>query len=60
MNSFEMSTEAPLAADGGLRAPECPGDDPYRTLDELMLVVEALCPVWPERETFVDGGKMLL
>ena len=50
-----------MAAGGGLCAPACGGDDdPYRTLDELMVVVEALCPVWPERETFVDGGKMLL
>jgi hypothetical protein len=28
-------------------------DDPYRVLDDLMAVIEALCPVWPPRE--IDG-----
>ena len=60
MNSSKKSTEALLAADGGVRAPLRVDEDPYRTLDDLMVVVEALCPVWPERGTFVDGGKMLL
>jgi hypothetical protein len=35
-----------------LRAP-VPSEDPYRVLDDLMAVVEALCPVWPPRE--IDG-----
>ena len=26
--------------------------DPYETLDDLMTVVEALCPEWPRREPF--------
>jgi len=60
MNSCAKSTEAPLAGDGGLRVPASSGADPFRTLDELMAVVEILCPVWPQREAFVDGGKMLL
>ena len=30
-------------------------DDPYRVLDDLMTVIEALCPVWPPREI---GGPM--
>lgn len=40
---------------GGGTAPHTPVlvDDPYRVLDDLMAVVEALCPVWPPRE--VDG-----
>ena len=38
----------------------CIEEDPYRALDDLMAVVEVLCPVWPPREGFVDGGKMLL
>jgi hypothetical protein len=29
-------------------------------LDDLMAVVEALCPVWPRRDTFVADGRMLL
>lgn len=60
MNSYAKSAEAPLAGDGGLPAPAYGGEDPYRTLDDLMAVVEALCPVWPERDVFVDGGRMLL
>jgi hypothetical protein len=32
-----------------------PVDDPYRVLDDLMAVIEALCPVWPPREI---GGPM--
>jgi hypothetical protein len=27
----------------------CSRDDPYRTLDDLMCVIEALCPVWPQK-----------
>ncbi len=28
--------------------------DPFEALDDLMQVVEALCPRWPERESFGD------
>lgn len=34
--------------------------DPYEALDHLMAAVEALCPVWPERPSMKDNGKMLL
>ena len=34
------------------RAP-VPTGNPYQRLDDLMAVVEALCPVWPPRE--IDG-----
>ena len=60
MNSFAKSSEPLLAGDAGLDAPVRTEQDPYRTLDDLMVAVEALCPVWPPREGFVDGGKMLL
>lgn len=42
---------------GGAVAPRepVPVDDPYRVLDDLMAVIEALCPVWPPREI---GGPM--
>jgi len=49
-----------LAADGGLGAPVRREEDPYRTLDDLMAAVEALCPVWPPRAGFANGGRMLL
>ena len=42
-----------LSAGGGAPRTPVPVSDPYRALDDLMAVVEALCPVWPPRE--VDG-----
>ena len=60
MNSLAKSAEPPFAADAGLQAPVRHEEDPYRTLDDLMAAVEALCPVWPPRAGFVNGGRMLL
>jgi len=60
MNSFVKSADAPLAASGGLEAPRPALDDPCQALDELMSVVEALCPVWSERPTFSDNDRFLL
>jgi hypothetical protein len=31
--------------------------DPFQALDELMAVVEELCPVWPSRPTFTNESK---
>jgi hypothetical protein len=36
------------------------GRDPFVALDELMVVVEALCPVWPDRPTFEGSTRFLL
>ena len=52
--------DAPLAADGGLALPATCAEDPFRALDELMAVVEALCPTCPQRDPFVTGDKMRL
>jgi len=55
------SGENTLVAEGGL--PEAPIEsdgDPFRALDELMVVVEALCPTWPERPTFESSTRFLL
>ncbi len=60
MNSCAKSTDPPLAASGGVIAPVRDREDPYRALDDLMAVVEALCPLWPQRDVFLDGGRMLL
>lgn len=60
MNSFVKPADPPFAADGDISAPLRGEEDPYRTLDELMAAVEALCPVWPPRTGFVNGGRMLL
>jgi hypothetical protein len=49
-----------LVADGGVRTAPISTRDPYEVLDDLMVVVEALCPRWPARDTFKPGGIWLL
>lgn len=47
------STEADtarLAAEAGISPVPLDARDPFEVLDDLMTVVEALCPVWPPRE----------
>jgi hypothetical protein len=34
--------------------------DPYVSLDELMVVIEALCKTWPARTSSLPGAKLLL
>jgi len=62
MNSSTASheTEQPVASGAGARAAVPSPADPYQVLDELMALVEALCPRWPERGTTVDSGEMRL
>ena len=51
----------PLVADGGLPSTHAEsGRDPFQALDDLMVVVEALCPVWPDRPTFEGATRFLL
>ncbi len=50
----------PLAAEGGVTVAPAGKGDPYETLDDMMVVVEALCPKWPPRGTFKAGGNWLL
>jgi hypothetical protein len=60
INSLKKSAEQPFAGDGGIQVtPNSPGD-PFQALDDLMAAVEALCPTWPQRETFMNPGGMLL
>lgn len=42
------------------RHPSQAAGDPYEALDDLMVVVEALCPVWPIRGPLREGSRMLL
>jgi hypothetical protein len=60
MNSSKAPTEQPFANAGGISVPATSEKDPYRALDDLMSVVEALCPIWPQREPFVSTAEMLL
>ena len=60
MSFFVKSAEPPFASDGGLDAPMRHAEDPYLALDDLMAAVEALCPVWPQRDRAAPGGTMLM
>jgi hypothetical protein len=37
-----------------------PEADPYAALDDLMCVVEALCPIWPQRPPTTLWGPAIL
>ena len=58
------STESPLSAQaahpfvskGGVAAAPQSDRDPFEVLDDLMVVVEALCPQWPQRDVFKKHG----
>lgn len=67
MKSYRISTDSPpdpasdkhpLAAEGGMTTASSTPHDPYATLDDLMVVVEALCPQWPTRPLF--KGRTIL
>lgn len=60
MNSYEKSSNTPLVAEGGVQVPTDRLEDPYRALDDLMAVVEALCPEWPQRDVFKNESRNLL
>lgn len=59
MTSTASPPAAPLAAGGGIRQPVNEPVDPFSALDDLMFVVESLCPTWPEREPFSTGHMLL-
>jgi hypothetical protein len=40
--------------------PQATGRDPFEELDDLMVVIEALCPVWPSREIFSSADRFLI
>ncbi len=51
----------PFAADGGItHVLTATTRDSFEALDDLMTVIEALCPVWPEREIFSPTDRFLL
>jgi hypothetical protein len=51
----------PLAADGGItHVPAATSRDPFEALDDLMTVIEVLCPVWPNREIFSSTDRFLI
>ncbi len=53
-------SQQPSADGGGIVGKVHSEREPYEALDDLMAVVEALCPTWPSRGVFVSTGKWLL
>ena len=49
-----------FAAEGGIGYAVAGKHDPYSALDDLMVVVEVLCPRWPARGPLRADGRMLL
>ncbi len=60
MTPCAKPAEPPFAAEGGLEAPARLGQDPYAALDDLMAVVEAVCPVGPPRGPIKEGSGFLM
>jgi hypothetical protein len=61
-NDLKSSSDssAPLAGAGGVVTTAHSEREPYEALDDLMSVIEVLCPRWPPRQIFRGGGKFLL
>lgn len=57
---YSARREPILAGEGGLPAPVEPTRDPIAAWMELMEVVEALCPRWPERPRCLRGTEFRL
>jgi hypothetical protein len=45
-----VTRQAVLVTEGGAPGGATTAREPFRALDDLMAVVEALCPSWPRRE----------
>lgn len=58
--SGAMDSLTPLAGSGGVVTTVDNEREPYEVLDDLMSVVEALCPRWPPRGIFRGAGRFLL
>ena len=60
MRFSERLPDPPFTADAGIQSPAGQPEDGFRALDDLMVVIEALCPLWPAREPFAVCRSMLL
>jgi hypothetical protein len=59
--SVPIDNGQPFAADGGItHVPAVTIRDPFEALDDLMTVIEVLCPVWPSREIFSSTYQFLI
>jgi hypothetical protein len=59
MTSHKPPQETLLAGDGGVSIEQPDGRDPFEVLDDLMSVVEILCPAWPARELGMRGRFLI-
>jgi hypothetical protein len=50
----------PLAIEAGIDTTPNQVVDPFERLDDLMQVIEALCPTYPQRDTFERAGGFRL
>ena len=50
----------PLASAGGIGEPPTDARSPFEVLDDMMQVIEALCPTYPERDTFPESADFKL
>ena len=53
-------SDVPLVREGGVQYVPAAPRDGLRALDELMDVVEALCPRWPVRHASLAGARFVL
>jgi hypothetical protein len=60
MNSSDKHSDHFFAGGGFVSAPVTSDRDSMEALDDLMVVVEAMCQTWPQRGTFKDSKTMLL
>jgi hypothetical protein len=59
--SMPTNIEQPFATNGGMaHVPATTSRAPFEALDDLMTVIEALCPVWPNREIFSSTDRFLI
>ena len=54
--SLNKQQPQPLASEGGISESPADARGPFEVLDDLMQVIEALCPTYPQRDTFPDGA----
>ena len=45
-----------LVSAGGISESPADSRSPFEVLDDLMQVIESLCPTYPQRDTFPDGA----
>jgi len=60
VSSTRTLEPAPLIADVPAAPPAPWSPDPFQALDDLMAVLEALCPRWPVRPPSTDMTDMRL